>query len=84
MLQIVILGMCIMLVVKAIDMLQRKALAQNPENGGGVITIIGVSVAFIGAVILFAMSEAQVSEMPDFSASQSAPDLLADPLPGGY
>ncbi len=84
MLQIVIIGMCLMLTVKAIDMLQRMALARDPQKGGGLFTIIGVVVAIVGAVILFALSESQVSQMPPVSSFQSRPDLLADPAPGGY
>ena len=84
MLQIVIIGMCLMLVVKAIDMLQRMALARDPQTGGGFFTVMGVVIAVVGAIILFALSESQVSQMPTASSFQSAPDLLSDPQPEGY
>ena len=67
MLQIVILGICIMLVVKAIDMMQRHALARDPQNGGKGLTIAGGVIAILGAILLFVLSEAQVSEMPNMS-----------------
>jgi hypothetical protein len=76
--------MCLMLVVKAIDMLQQLALARDPQAGGGLFTVIGVVIAVLGAVILFALSESQVSQMPNTSSFQGAPDLLSDPQPGGY
>ncbi len=64
MLQIVIWGICIMLVVKAFDMWQRQSLAKDPESGATEITVIGTVIALVGAGILFILADGQVSEMP--------------------
>jgi hypothetical protein len=53
-----------MLVVKAIDMMQRQSLAKNPEGGANALTTIGTAIAIVGAIILFVLAEGQVSEMP--------------------
>ncbi|MEO6387530.1 MAG: hypothetical protein ABIT16_09805 [Croceibacterium sp.] len=64
MLQIAIWGICIMLVVKALEMMQRQALAKHPEQGAVGFTTAATVIAIIGAVLLFLMASAQVSDMP--------------------
>tara|TARA_B100000949_G_scaffold13921_1_gene10677 strand:- start:373 stop:588 length:216 start_codon:yes stop_codon:yes gene_type:complete len=63
MLQIAIWGICIMLIVKAIDMMQRQSLAKDPESAVG-LTTAGTVIAILGAIGLFFLAQGQVSEMP--------------------
>ena len=67
MLQLVIWGICIMLIVKAIDMLQRQALAKTPEEGAIALTTSGTVFAILGAVVLFFLGNAQADLTPNGS-----------------
>ncbi|MBX7535732.1 hypothetical protein K3175_08665 [Qipengyuania sp. GH1] len=53
-----------MLIVKAIDMMQRASLAQNPEAGASALTTAGSVIAILGAILLFFLADGQVSEVP--------------------
>jgi len=67
MLQIAIWGMCIMLVVKALEMMQRQALAKEPEKGAVGFTTAATVIAIAGAILLFFLANGQVAEMPSTS-----------------
>ncbi len=67
MLQIAIWGICIMLVVKAVEMWQRLALTAKPDgNAGAGLTLVGIAIAIVGAVALFVLANGQVTEMPSY------------------
>ena len=67
MLQLVIWGLCIMLIVKALDMLQRQSLAKHPETGASILTISGVAIAILGAALLFFVGNSQAELAPNSS-----------------
>jgi hypothetical protein len=67
MLQIAIWGICLMLIVKGLDVMHRQALADARHDGkkGGMLPMVfACVVAFGGALLLFAMASEQVSRTP--------------------
>lgn len=69
-----------MLVVKALELMQRRALAKAPENGAIGFTTAATAVAIVGALTLFVLAQHQVEATPDFSnfSSEPSPDAFED------
>jgi hypothetical protein len=69
MLQIVIIGMAIMLIVKALEVQHRDAIAKKAGHGSLGPALITSVVAILGAIFLFFASAEQARQMPSPSSS---------------